>query len=152
MICREVEGGLVSYYYDEVDDATKSAISDHLTGCPRCRVSWRDLRATLDGIERTAPPTKILERDYLAGISKKIKRRQRQKLLAILASTITPFILVVALGVTAYFIKTKIETNLATQEYELIENLDLVQDMEILQELEELEVIPKEEVQQGKSA
>jgi predicted anti-sigma-YlaC factor YlaD len=152
MICREVEGELVSYYYDEVDAATKSAISDHLSGCPRCQASWRDLRATLDRIERATPPTKILERDYLTGISEKIKRRQRQKLLATLASTITPFVLVVALGVTAYFIKTKIETNLATQEYELIEHLDLVQDMEIIQELEELEAIPTEEVQQGKSA
>lgn len=145
MICKEVERELINYYYNEVDTSTKAAISDHISGCPRCQASWKALNATLSSIERGIPPTKILEKGYLEGVFKKIKRRQRQKLLITLASAITPFVLVVSLGVTGYVVKTKIETSLAVQEYELIEQLDLVQDMELIQNLEELEAIAREE-------
>jgi predicted anti-sigma-YlaC factor YlaD len=145
MVCNEVERELINYYYNEVEASTKSAISDHLLGCPRCQASWRDLNATLGSIERITPPARIIEKDYLAGVFKKVKRRQRQKLYATLASTIAPFVILLSLGMTGYVIKTKIETSLATQEYELIEHLDLVQDMEVIESLDELEAISEEE-------
>ncbi|MFN3466944.1 MAG: anti-sigma factor family protein, partial [Candidatus Brocadiales bacterium] len=66
MTCKDVEGELVNYYYKEVDATTKSAISDHIAGCPRCQASWRDLNATLSSVGRDIPPTMVLERDYLA--------------------------------------------------------------------------------------
>ncbi|MDI6760094.1 MAG: zf-HC2 domain-containing protein [Candidatus Brocadiaceae bacterium] len=144
MTCKEVERELVNYYYNEVDATTRSAVSDHISTCPRCQVSWKDLNATLKGVERGVPPIKVIERDYLAGVFKKIKKRQRHKLLVTLVSAITPFVLMVSLGVSAYIIKTKIETSLVAQEYELIEQLDLVQDMEIIQNLEDLEAISTE--------
>ena len=144
MTCKDVERELVNYYYNEVDATAKSAISDHISGCLRCQTSWRDLNATLGSVERGVPPAKILERDYLTGVFKKIKKRQRHKLLVTLASAITPFVLMVTLGVTAYVIHTRIETSLVAQEYELIEHLDLVQDMEIIQDLDEIEAISME--------
>ncbi|HHT9120060.1 MAG TPA: hypothetical protein ACFYD3_05915 [Candidatus Hypogeohydataceae bacterium YC41] len=151
MICRQVEKEMINYYYNELDSATKSAISDHISGCLRCQSAWKDLKATLDSIEGPIPTTKILQGDYLAGVYKKIKGKQRRRLLVTLVSAITPFVLVVSLGVTAYIIKTKIETSLAIQDLELVEHLDLVQDMEIIQGLGESETVPEEEVRQGES-
>ncbi|HHT9117119.1 MAG TPA: anti-sigma factor family protein [Candidatus Hypogeohydataceae bacterium YC38] len=144
MQCEDVGRELVNYYYEEVDDPLRIAISEHIPGCPRCQRAWEELKSTLNTIKKPFIPSKLLEGDYLEGVYKKIKEKRRHRLFLILASTLAPVILLVSLSFAMYLYTLKVETGLISQDYELIENLELFQDIDIIQNLDELEAMDKE--------
>jgi anti-sigma factor RsiW len=147
MKCKDVERDLILYYYGEIDDTLKSAISNHIASCDKCASAWERVKATLDISDVKDPELpESFWQNYRRKVYQKIEDKKspahfgllKPRLVQVAAMILV--ILLIGLGGGKLY-KAKQEEAFITKNYELIKNFEMFEDFEILQHLEEIETV-----------
>ncbi len=148
MRCKEIQEELISYYYNELDETSKSEIEQHLRGCSKCISSLERLKTTLNSIEAKEPDLPhVFWQRYRRKVYGKIEGKKRLKPLWVPRFAPVAVTIIIALSLSIFggirLYESKQEKEFIAKNYELMKNLEFFEDLEILQNMEEIEALEK---------
>lgn len=138
---------LTLYHYDELDEALRHQVEEHLAGCSNCRTRLEQLSRTLQQVETDRLQLSNLERRrFVQQVAAASRKRPSLRLpawgLALSSAA--------ALGLTLFLLRPGIAPQQpqhqgrifaeieVLQDFELLNDLDLLEDLDLLQEMEDL--------------
>ena len=148
MKCKNIQKELISYYYQDLNDALKAEIERHLGTCDKCMSSWERLKTTLNNIETKEPDfPHAFWQEYRRKVYEKIEGKKASNLSRFpgFAPALAAIVIVLSLSIFGgiRFYESKQERDFIAKNYELMKNLELFEDLEILEHMEEIEAHEK---------